>query len=200
MASWQTICPVWSGYPDGGQLDEPFEFGRRVSIGRIERAPLSAVTVSDLSRDDREDVRRARLSFLAEYDAEGFGDPDPEWKRIQPRSIQKNSHDRIQLANLALWLIKPSALGFAVIAHQSGVDSFSSTEWRIRASDAYSESRLVRSDLEAARDYFLALCAPPQDRADMGCGSYSFQSFGGRRGLGSVPTAMDRPRSSFRPN
>jgi len=70
-----------------------------------------------LSYWDRESVRDAKHAFVAEYDADSIGEPDPSWKGEKPKTIQDSKTQIALLANLALWLRLPSNVCCTVILH-----------------------------------------------------------------------------------
>lgn len=70
-----------------------------------------------LSLGDQEAIQDARYAFVAAYEAEALGTPDPTWTGARPRSIQDAKHELCILANLALWLTKPSPLCFSIVIH-----------------------------------------------------------------------------------
>jgi hypothetical protein len=73
--------------------------------------------LADINRNDREATLDAKHAFVAEYEAEALGQPDPNWKGTKPKSIQDLKFQSAMLANLALWLRQPSPVCFAVGFH-----------------------------------------------------------------------------------
>lgn len=70
-----------------------------------------------LSWTDREHARDADLAFVAEYEADALGTPDPEWTGTSLRSIQAATDEKFALASVALWLAKPSRLTAGPVLH-----------------------------------------------------------------------------------
>jgi hypothetical protein len=73
--------------------------------------------LKDLNKWDQRRVGDAKLAFAATYNAHALGDPDPDWKGDEPRAIQDAKYEAGVMANLALWLAKPSPAGFTVVTH-----------------------------------------------------------------------------------
>ena len=69
-------------------------------------------TIDDLNRHDRQSLFDARHAFVAEYAAEGIGEPDPNWTGKEPKSIQEVKFQSVILANFAIWLRQPSPVCF----------------------------------------------------------------------------------------
>jgi len=61
-----------------------------------------------LSVIDREAVKQATHAFVLSYTADALGSPDPEREGTGRKSIQENKYEIGVMANLALWLTKPS--------------------------------------------------------------------------------------------
>src|SRR5206468_12353987 len=70
-----------------------------------------------LSQGDQENVKDARYAFVTVYEADALGTPDPTWNGKQPRSIQTSKYELCVLAQLALWLARPSPLCFSIVIH-----------------------------------------------------------------------------------
>src|SRR5512147_2075028 len=66
--------------------------------------------LTDINRNDRQATLDAKHALVAEYEAEAIGEPDPNWKGTQPKSIQDLKFQSAMLANLALWLRQPSTV------------------------------------------------------------------------------------------
>ena len=71
----------------------------------------------EIGTSNRESVRRTPHAFVAEYEARAIDEPDPSWKAEEPRSIQDTKSEAISMANLALWLVKPTPLCFRLVLH-----------------------------------------------------------------------------------
>src|SRR5262245_38833506 len=73
--------------------------------------------LKDLNTWDQRRVADAQLALTATYDAVALGDPDPDWKGTAPRAVQDAKYEAGVMANLALWIAKPSPAGFTVVIH-----------------------------------------------------------------------------------
>ena len=73
--------------------------------------------LESLSECDRRAVQESSFSLLAIYEAAALGDPDPDWRGPEPKSIQDTKYELCVLANLALWLCRASPAGFVVVFH-----------------------------------------------------------------------------------
>jgi hypothetical protein len=164
MPQWRTIAPIWDDYPDANDcLSSSFDFGEGVSIGPFTRAELTDDDTIHLSFDHRELVRRARFSFLAEYEAVE-NEADPAWEGTVRRTKQESAMLRIRLANIALWLARPTSIGIEELIHQfelggrfvRGV-SQPGPWWPLSARPHYAGDSLMRGDLERAKELFDAI-------------------------------------------
>jgi len=127
--------------------------------------------LNNLTKDQGEQLQgSSRICFVIEYEADSLGDPDSEYQGEQPRSKQDRAHELIHLANLALWIAKPSSIGFDFI-----IDADSpSNSWELRSLssakpllplDRDYEVKLETNDLENARGLHSSLFALPRDKA-----------------------------------
>lgn len=108
---WCTVVPL----NHFGHLAVPFNLATDVVLTLAPNWLMGDNTTKDMSLDDREIVTRCRYVLLRQYEAEHFGEHDPTWKESIPRSKQDAALEVIQLADLALWLAKPSSIGFSRI-------------------------------------------------------------------------------------
>jgi hypothetical protein len=84
----------------------------------IYNQPLSEM----LSTNARETLRRATHGFVVTYEAASLGAPDPDWDGAGPKSIQESKYEHGVLANLALWLSRPSPACFTLVLHAPQFD------------------------------------------------------------------------------
>ena len=123
-ARWCTIAPVSLGYRghEGG-LTEPFDLGNDVVLG-LPPDWLSEEPVTELMSFFQQEVcRRTELAFRVEYEADSLGDPLPGRDEDHQQSKQRHAQESLLLANLALWLARPSPLAYPLMIHaecQSG--------------------------------------------------------------------------------
>jgi hypothetical protein len=73
--------------------------------------------LADINRNDRDLTLDAKHAFVAEYEAEAIGQPDPNWKGKNPKGIQDLKFQSAMLANLAIWLRQPAPISFTVCFH-----------------------------------------------------------------------------------
>jgi hypothetical protein len=78
---------------------------------------LKETMLDSLSEWDRRAVKECSSALVATYDAAALGDPDPTWVGPEPKSIQESKYELCLLANLALWLSRPSPVQFSVVLH-----------------------------------------------------------------------------------
>ncbi len=124
-----------------------------------------------LSRHQREDlINNIRFVLMTEYEADSLGDLDPEWRGRKPKSKQDRAVELIQVANLALWLAKPSLMCFDLVIHADCPDN----EWQWRALSEVSNlsplrrdvgNQLLEEDFRVARELHSALLSLPRDGA-----------------------------------
>ena len=73
-----------------------------------------------LSHHDKQSVLDSKHAFVAEYEANAIGEPDPEHlvkNGERQRTIQESTTHLAVLGNLAIWLRQPSSLCFTVSLH-----------------------------------------------------------------------------------
>lgn len=111
QVKWITVAPLH--YYD--RLPVPFKLAKGVILTSIPNWVKSPEFLDGLALDDQKYLSNGRYALLKEYKAKSLGDPDPEWKGKTARSKQQTADELIKLANLALWLANPSAVGFSRI-------------------------------------------------------------------------------------
>jgi hypothetical protein len=93
-------------------------FGKGFVLTDIPEWVLADETaMADLSSDDRRLTTDASHALVAEYRANSWGYPDPEWKGTKPKSIQDLHFQAAMLANMAIWLIRPCPIRFIIGLH-----------------------------------------------------------------------------------
>ena len=168
---WCTIAPLtadWLGLDFG--LSEPFDLGNGVALSPRPDWLASVSITKNLGWLQREVVLgQTRYALRVDYDAASLGDPDPSWEG-EARSIQDTSAERLYLANVALWLARPSPAAFGLVVHAEKRDA----EWLHRQSYSFDSvkvhendqrNRLSKYDLALARSLNLALVGLPRDGA-----------------------------------
>lgn len=118
-ATWHTVVVINPEYYDEGNcLTSPINFGESIRITQIPDWVRSSEMTKDMNCYQRDRViGDGKLAFVAEYEAESLGDPDPSWKGDEPRGKQEIVLERILLASLSVWLAKPSWIGGRLYIH-----------------------------------------------------------------------------------
>ncbi len=159
--SWCTICPLLN--LDVG-LKIPVYFSKGLWLTMIPDWLRLDGSTELLSSPDREALKQLQYSFVVEYEAPASGAPDPDWDGPEPRSIQDAKVEVASLANLAMWLAKPSPAGFELVFHAPRW----AEGWNVQNSDKRPRLRchpkdryamLADHDLERATNLHAALCA-----------------------------------------
>jgi hypothetical protein len=127
--------------------------------------------LEDLNKWDRRRVADAHWAFAATYEAVALGDSDPDWKGPEPRAIQDSKSEVGVMANLALWLAKPSAAGFTVVIHgpdhsHGPLAQRASTHAPLLCHPRHDQSRLDISNIAAAAGLHTALTDVIKNRRD----------------------------------
>jgi hypothetical protein len=118
---WISVAPIENSRWHTA-VSLPIEFEKGVRIDRMPVWAYSTDTMVRLALADSERIKRSRNAFLVEYEAEALGSPDPEDRSDKPRGIQTTMHEAIFLANLALWIASPNAVGFCAMIHFDEAD------------------------------------------------------------------------------
>lgn len=111
---YHTVIPLQNLRLD---LQHGIEFADGFVLGPLPEWVRTDPILKDLNKWDQRRVADAQLAFTATYDAVALCDPDPAWKGTEPRAIQDAKYEAGVMANLALWLAKPSPAGFTVVIH-----------------------------------------------------------------------------------
>lgn len=115
-----TVVPLHE-LPLPGGVD--IEFGK-FNLRSIPHWLLQDSALNGLSRSDRDALHLATHALVAEYEAESYGHPDPDWAGPQPRGIQELRWQSALLANMSIWMIMPSRVhvtcGFHALTHIAG--------------------------------------------------------------------------------
>ena len=111
---YHTVIPV-----SGVDLEpgNEVQFAGGFVLGPVPQWVRSESMLENLSKSDQKHVENATVAFAVRYDAAALGDPDPNWPGPTPRAIQESKYDAGVLANLSLWLARPSPAGFTVVVH-----------------------------------------------------------------------------------
>jgi hypothetical protein len=149
---YQTVIPI---HNLDLELPQPVQFGHGFKLGPLPEWVLKDSMLEDLHRHVRERVADSTLAFVSTYDAIALGDPDPDWKEERPRGIQDAKYEAGVMANLALWIAKPSPAGFTVVIHApeyaSGpIAQRASTHAPLLCHPRHGPSQVTESDIDLA--------------------------------------------------
>ena len=114
MPIFQTVVPIRN--VDLGP-DTTVEFAGGLRLAPKPSWMSTQSILRRLSEIDREDTNSASHAFVVSYEAASVNDPDPSWDGAYPKLIQESKHELCVLANLALWLARPSPASFSVVVH-----------------------------------------------------------------------------------
>ncbi len=114
MPIFQTVVPV---HNVDLRPDTTLEFASGLRLTTKPSWLSSQSLVRGLSEIDRESINSASHAFVVVYEAASVNQPDPSWGGAYPKSIQESKYELCVLANLALWLARPSPACFSVVVH-----------------------------------------------------------------------------------
>lgn len=124
MAKWYTITPINPSYDSREvRLTAPLDLGCNVNFTIIPNWLNTLIGFEHLSLYQHQLIEDAQYMLTSEYEANSLGEPDLEWKGEKTRSRQEMALERIVIANLALWIVKPSQLGFGLVLHIQNGDT-----------------------------------------------------------------------------
>src|SRR5258706_13132969 len=119
---WVTVAPLLGARFQS--LELPFQLDTDVALET--RPPeLDVPSVDEWLRRTHGEANgslKVPHAIVARYTAASLGDPDPDSKTDPPGSKQHRALINIRLANLGLWLARPSAAGFSLVADISTSD------------------------------------------------------------------------------
>ena len=114
MRHWCSVVPLYNFRSD---IREAIEFSHGLSLSPMPEWVAKDSMTQRLGERDRHWLSVARIAFIIKYQAGALGEPDPEWTGSRPHSIQDRARDLAVLANFALWLARPSTVGFDLAFH-----------------------------------------------------------------------------------
>lgn len=116
MPTYHTVVPLAHVTIDPGSH---FDFAEGIVLAHTPTWVRDEKMLESLSEWDRASVKESSASFIATYEAEALGSPDPAWSGRTPKSIQETKYELCVLANLALWLRRPCPASFPYSTHQT---------------------------------------------------------------------------------
>lgn len=165
MPQFHTIIPIHNVELDPATS---YEFSGGLLLTGLPAWVPGQKMLDGLSVIDREAVEQATHAFVLSYTADALGSPDPDWKGTDQKSIQETKYEIGVMANLALWLTRPSPVCFAVVLHAPQFTSQpiiqqtqrcsellchpSDIEARIKGDDLPLAAKLHKGLLEVTRD------------------------------------------------
>jgi hypothetical protein len=167
MPVYHTVVPI-----HGVTLDPAtrVELAGGVAIGPIPPWVRKDKMLEALSEWDRKALEECSHALITTYEAAALGDPDPAWTGSEPKSIQESKYELCLLANLALWLSRPSPVHFTVVVHapQFGPDPIAQRISRhspLLCHPRDVDNRVTATDLDLAARLHGALAAVAREGA-----------------------------------
>ena len=111
MPSFYTVIPLHNVDLDP---DGRWDFAGGFALSALPGWMGDQQILERLSAGDRAALEQATHSLVVAYEAEALGTPDPD---NENRSIQETKYQHGVLANLALWLSRPSPVRFIIAIH-----------------------------------------------------------------------------------
>ncbi len=113
---WCTVAALGFFRKLGQEVALPFQLGNGVRLTGMHGWMKDDEITKYLSQPVRDELRdHTRYVLAVDYEAASLGDPEPDWEGEQPRSKQSCKGELLEVTNHAIWLAKPSPLGFAFI-------------------------------------------------------------------------------------
>lgn len=167
MPQFHTIIPI---HKVGLDPATSYEFSGGLLLTALPAWVPGQMMLDGLSVIDREAVKQATHAFVLSYRADGLGSPDPDWKGTDQKSIQETKYEIGVMANLALWLTRPSPVCFAVVLHASLCVSQPIIQQTQRCSELLChpsdvEARITYADLPLAAKLHKGLLEVTRDTA-----------------------------------
>lgn len=168
MAQWCIVTPLYNLALD---RRASFEFAGGLVLGSLPDWVLNDSAVDRLDSQTESWLREATHAFTAHYDAECLGSPDPAWRGPGMKPIEQTKHELTVLANLALWLSRPSPVRFNVVLYATKTGSrpvvarIEHHPSMLLCHPQDAENSLSTDDIDLARRLHLPLVSLPQDSA-----------------------------------
>ncbi len=165
MDKWITIAPIVSEYQNRSLFE--------IDLGDVKFIPIpdklkQMEGVQYLGFYRSESLKDAEVMLSVGYEATSLGDPDLDWLGEEKRSKQEIALEKIMLCNLALWLAKPSPLGFDFYMHINHLDAIpslinSASVAVFRCNSKDSGNSLKSEDFEKAKQIYLIMKSIPRN-------------------------------------
>ncbi len=161
--SWCTVCPLVN--LEVG-LKTPVYFAKGLWLTMVPDWLRLDGWAELLGSTDRERLKQLQYAFVVEYEAPSAGAPDPEWEGPEPRSIQEAKLEIVVLANLAMWIVKPSPACYELVFHAPRWEH----GWNVQNGEKHPRLRchprdrfavLANHDLDRSTKLHTALCSVP---------------------------------------
>jgi hypothetical protein len=109
-----TVVPIHNLHlPTGTQVD----FGAGFVFQDMPQWVKNDKMLEKMSGHDQYAAGETDHAWVCEYPATSIGEPDPDWRGDEKRSIQATKVEQAYFANLALWLARPSIACFTMVFH-----------------------------------------------------------------------------------
>lgn len=168
MLSFHTVIPIHNVDLDPeGQWEFSDGFVLAALPAWVRKQPM----LENLSRGDREALVDATHGFIVTNEAAALGDPEPDWKGPDPKSIQETKYEHAVLANFALWPSRPCPVHFIIVLHARQFDSEPTVQQTVRCSSRLlchprdKEGRITAENLALAARLHGSLLAITRDTA-----------------------------------
>ncbi len=170
MYKWCTIAPINSDYYDVNHcFDIPKDLGEGVILSTSPAWFKEFSRCGQLCIDEKGEIDSANYTIRIEYEATSRNEADPKWKgkkergELAKKGKGQMADARLMYANLALWLAKPSCIGFCFLFDFK----FKNDKWNIMGRGRriarlvpnlhYTNNSLTEAELETAAMLFSRL-------------------------------------------
>ena len=167
MYKWCTIAPINSHYYDANHcLDTPKDLGEGVILSKSPVWFKEFARCEQLCIDEQGEIDFSNYTIRIEYEATNRNEADPKWKgrkergELEQKEKGEMADARLMYANLALWLAKPSRIGFCFLFDFK----FENNKWnligrgrtsgRLVPNKNYKKNSLREAELETAAMLF----------------------------------------------
>ncbi len=165
---WCTVAPILDSFKNLGNIEQQLPFSKGVLLEPIPSWVKREEITKQLSACQREELKdEIKYVFSKKYTVKSLDEPDSTCKGKRPRTVQQDALDSIRLTNLALWLSKPSTIGFNLVIDTVLPLAFPYWEAihhgfpRLIPNESHLKNKLSRSNLEFAQELNSALAKIP---------------------------------------